>query len=79
MTAPGGGRPFRGDDPRVKTFQLIAGVVLVLLGLVWFLQGVGVLGGSAMSGSSLWAVVGPVVAVVGIVLVVAARRPARRG
>ena len=63
----------------MKTFRLIAGVVLVLLGLVWFLQGVGVLGGSAMSGSSLWAVVGPVVAVVGIVLVVAARRPARRG
>ena len=63
----------------MKTFQLIAGAVFVLLGLVWFLQGVGVLGGSAMSGSSLWAVVGPVVAVVGIVLVVAARRPARRG
>ena len=63
----------------MKTFQLVAGAVLVLLGLVWFLQGIGVLGGSVMSGSSLWAVVGPVVALVGVVLVVAARRPARRG
>ena len=63
----------------MKTFQLVAGAVLVLLGLVWFLQGTGVLGGSAMSGSSLWAVVGPVVALVGVVLVVAGRRPARRG
>ena len=63
----------------MKTFQLVAGAVLVLLGLVWFLQGIGVLGGSVMSGSSLWAVVGPVVALVGVVLVVAGRRPARRG
>ena len=63
----------------MKTFQLVAGAVLVLPGLVWFLQGTGVLGGSAMSGSSLWAVVGPVVALVGVVLVVAGRRPARRG
>lgn len=63
----------------MKTAMLVLGVVLVLLGLLWFLQGVDVLGGSAMSGNTVWAVVGPVVAVVGILLAVASRRrPARR-
>jgi len=63
----------------MKTAMLVLGVVLVLLGVLWFLQGVDVLGGSAMSGNTVWAVVGPVVAVVGILLAVASRRrPARR-
>jgi hypothetical protein len=54
-----------------------AGAVLVLFGDVWFLQGVGVIGGSGMSGKTLWAVVGPVVAVVGAGLVVVGRRRGR--
>lgn len=63
----------------MKTAMLVLGVVLVLLGVLWFLQGVDVLGGSAMSGNTVWAVVGPVVAVVGILLAVASRRrPAGR-
>jgi hypothetical protein len=53
---------------------LIVGIVLVLLGLLWTLQGLDVLGGSAMSGVTLWAIVGPVVAVVGLVLVVVGAR-----
>jgi hypothetical protein len=36
----------------------VAGVVLALLGLLWFLQGVGVVGGSFMSGEPVWAVIG---------------------
>ncbi|KRE40850.1 hypothetical protein [Knoellia sp. Soil729] len=50
------------------------GVLLVLAGVVWTLQGLNVLGGSAMSGVTLWAVVGPIVAVLGVVLAVSARR-----
>ena len=51
------------------------GAVLVLVGAVWFLQGIDVLGGSGMSGKTLWAVVGPIVALVGVgVLVLGARR-----
>ena len=34
------------------------GVLLILIGGVWGLQGLGVFGGSAMSGKTLWAVVG---------------------
>jgi nucleoside recognition membrane protein YjiH len=45
---------------------------------VWFLQGIDVLGGSGMSGQTLWAVIGPVVALAGVGLVVAARRGSRR-
>ena len=44
--------------------------LLLVLGLVWLLQGVDVLGGSVMSGSPLWATVGPIVLVVGLVLIV---------
>ncbi|MFH8252394.1 hypothetical protein ACH3VR_18655 [Microbacterium sp. B2969] len=49
---------------------VVPGVILVLVGLVWFLQGIDVLGGSAMSGSSLWATVGPIVLLVGVALIV---------
>jgi hypothetical protein len=48
---------------------LVPGVLLALVGLVWTLQGLNVLGGSAMSGSSLWATVGPIVLIVGLVLI----------
>jgi hypothetical protein len=52
------------------------GAVLIIFGTVWFLQGIDVLGGSAMSGKTLWAVVGPVLAlVVAGVTVVGVRRP----
>ncbi|QIG39650.1 hypothetical protein G5T42_09265 [Microbacterium sp. 4R-513] len=47
----------------------VSGVILVAIGLVWTLQGLNVLGGSAMSGSTLWAVIGPIVLVVGLVLI----------
>lgn len=62
----------------MRTLKLVVGVVLVVLGLVWFLQGIGAMGGSAMSGSSMWAVIGPVVAIVGIVLLLPARRRSKR-
>ena len=52
----------------------IVGVLLILVGGLWLLQGLNVLGGSAMSGSSLWAVVGPIVAVIGVVLIVVGLR-----
>jgi hypothetical protein len=47
---------------------VLVGVLLLLLGGVWTLQGLDVLQGGAMSGVTLWAIVGPIVCVVGIVL-----------
>jgi hypothetical protein len=49
---------------------MVGGILLIAVGLVWTLQGVGILGGSVMSGSTLWAIIGPIVAIVGIYLVV---------
>jgi hypothetical protein len=53
-----------------KPVLVTLGIIVALLGLLFTLQGLGVVGGSAMSGSTLWAVLGPVIAIVGIVLVV---------
>jgi hypothetical protein len=47
----------------------IVGIVVAVAGAVFFLQGVGVLGGSSMSHSTTWAILGPVICVVGLVLV----------
>ena len=51
------------------------GVLLILAGLIWTLQGLGVLvSSSPMTGVTLWAVIGPIVAVIGVILVVRAAR-----
>lgn len=57
-----------------RTVALVLGVVLLLVGLLWTLQGLGVVGGSPMSGVTLWAVVGPVVALLGVLLAVVGGR-----
>ena len=63
----------------MKIVMLIVAAVLIVIGAVWALQGIGVLGGSAMSGSSMWAIIGPIVVVVGLGLgLFALRRGARR-
>jgi hypothetical protein len=55
------------------------GLVMVLVGGVWFAQGVGWLTGSSMTDETLWAVIGPVVAVSGaIVATIGLTGPARR-
>jgi hypothetical protein len=62
-----------------RTLKLVIGVVLILVGVVWTLQGLDVMGGSGMSGNAFWAVVGPIVAMGGAYLVVrAARTPTSR-
>ena len=47
---------------------ITVGIVLILLGGLWSLQGVGILGGSVMSGQSFWAIVGAILGVFGIIL-----------
>ena len=46
------------------------GFVLTLAGVIFTLQGVGVLGGSVMSGVTFWAIAGPVIALAGLALAV---------
>lgn len=47
----------------------IVGVIIALFGLVWFLQGAGVLPGSVMSGSQFWETAGALTLIIGIVIV----------
>jgi hypothetical protein len=44
------------------------GVVVALFGLLWALQGFGVVGGSPMSNTTTWSIIGPIVVVVGVVI-----------
>jgi len=54
------------------------GVVLCLVGIIWFFQGINVLPGSFMTGQPFWAVAGVVTDAVGIGLILlgVSRRPA---
>jgi hypothetical protein len=57
---------------------MVVGVLCVLLGGLWFLQGVGVVGGSFMTGSKLWLFIGVVVVLAGIALLRSGYRARRR-
>ncbi|MFN8372784.1 MAG: hypothetical protein U0694_07895 [Anaerolineae bacterium] len=57
----------------------ILGIVLGLMGLVWTLQGVGLLPGSFMSNDPKWAVIGVIFIVIGVGLVVWDSRRSRAG
>ncbi len=52
----------------------IIGVLLVLVGGVWFLQGINVLPGSFMTGNPQWAVNGGIAIVIGLGLLFWANR-----
>ena len=52
----------------------VAGLILILLGGVWFLQGINVLPGSFMTGQIRWSVIGGFVAIAGLILIVVANR-----
>ncbi len=60
-----------------KGLLVVVGVVVVLAGLLFTLQGLNVMGGSAMSGKTLWAVLGPVIAIVGLVIATVGARQGR--
>ena len=53
----------------------IIAVMLVTLGVIWMLQGVGVLPGSFMTGQLKWAAYGALSIAVGVALLVWNRRP----
>lgn len=60
-----------------RPFLAAIGVVLFPDGLPLTLQGLGVIGGSAMSGNTVWAVIGLVVALLGVLLAVCSSRDSR--
>jgi hypothetical protein len=58
----------------MKLVIRILGVCLIALGIIWILQGVNILPGSFMTGQIQWAWRGGILAVIGILLLVFARR-----
>ena len=57
---------------------VVLGVVVALFGLLFFLQGIGVMPGeSPMNNTTTWTVLGPIIALIGVAVAFAASR--RRG
>jgi drug/metabolite transporter superfamily protein YnfA len=55
---------------RTFVVTLAIGVVVALFGLIWALQGFGVLGGSPMSNTTTWSIIGPITALIGVAIAV---------
>jgi hypothetical protein len=54
------------------------GALVTVAGVVFALQGLGYIGGSSMTGTTLWAVLGPLIAVLGLSIAAAGLRARRR-
>ena len=53
-----------------KTLAITLGVLMVVIGAVWTFQGLGYLKGSPMTGVEKWAILGPLVAGLGVGLTI---------
>ncbi len=62
----------------MKIVWSIIGILLILAGGVWFLQGISVLPGSAMTGQFQWAIYGGLAVLVGAGLLLYVNRRASR-
>lgn len=58
----------------MRPSRLVLAALFALVGLVWIGQGVGLIGGSVMTGSPFWAIVGAALLVVAVVIVMVERR-----
>jgi hypothetical protein len=52
-----------------RALLVVFGALSMIAGIVWTLQGLGYVGGSFMTGATVWAVIGPVTAVAGLALI----------
>jgi hypothetical protein len=59
-----------------RLLALMLGIVVTAFGILFALQGFGVVGGSPMSNTTTWSVLGPLIALIGAALAVGGlRRP----
>ncbi|MGB0971350.1 MAG: hypothetical protein ACPGVG_10355 [Mycobacterium sp.] len=58
----------------MRSVVIVVGVLVALAGLLFTLQGFGAVSGSPMSNTTTWSVLGPIVALIGIAISVAAWR-----
>jgi predicted tellurium resistance membrane protein TerC len=55
-------------EVHMKWLLNILGVILLLVGVVWILQGINILPGSFMSGQLIYALLGIIVGVIGVAI-----------
>jgi hypothetical protein len=60
-----------------KALPLVLGGLMLVVGLVWTLQGLGYVSGSPMTGVAVWAILGPLVAGFGVALMIVGLRKRR--
>ncbi len=60
-----------------KALPLVLGGLMLVVGLLWTLQGLGYVDGSPMTDVAVWAIIGPLVAGFGVALMIVAFQ--RRG
>jgi amino acid transporter len=58
-----------------RPLPFVLGVIVALAGIVFTLQGVGVMSGSSMSNTTTWSILGPIIVIVGVALVYRGTRP----
>jgi hypothetical protein len=61
----------------MRIAMVVLGVFVALFGLLFTLQGFGVVGGSPMSNTTTWSILGPIIALIGIGIAFAAARGRR--
>lgn len=62
----------------MKNMPLVLGLVMVVIGAVWTVQGLGYLKGSPMTDQTFWAVAGPLLAGFGVSLIIVSQQNRRR-
>ena len=58
-----------------RTMLVVLALGMVAVGSLWTFQGLGYVEGSAMTGVDAWAVIGPLVAGLGVALLIVVMRP----
>ncbi|MGO8949259.1 MAG: hypothetical protein ACLQUY_16740 [Ktedonobacterales bacterium] len=62
----------------MRIVGVVIGILALIAGIIFTLQGVNILGGSSMSGQTMWAIIGPIVVIVGLVLLAVSLLGGRR-
>ena len=59
---------------RSRAILSVVGVLITLAGVIFTLQGIGLLKGSSMTGTTEWTILGPIIAVAGLSLLLIGQR-----